>query len=181
MRDSYCAFLVAQRFASHPTILLRSVKEGGQINMQPKTTIDVLIIGAGAAGLAAWRELHSTGFNATVLEARNRIGGRILTDHSTSSPIELGAEFVHGKPKAIWPILEKARLKMLESSDTRMVFDKGGLRACAKYWKIIQTVNGQIKPTQEIPYERFLEAVEASAFEKLITKSYVEAFNAARA
>ena len=62
-----------------------------------------------------------------------------------------------------------------------MVFDKGCLRACAGYWKIIQTANGQIQPTQEIPYERFLEAVEASAFEKLITKSYVEGFNAARA
>ena len=149
--------------------------------MQSKQNIDVLIIGVGAAGLIAWRELHSVGLHVVVLEARDRIGGRILTDHSTSSPIELGAEFVHGKPKAIWPILEKARLKMLESSDTRMVFDKGALRACAKYWKIIQTVNGQIQPTQEIPYERFLEAVEASAFEKLITKSYVEGFNAARA
>jgi len=89
--------------------------------MQPKTTIDVLIIGAGAAGLAAWRELHSTGFNATVLEARNRIGGRILTDHSTPSPVELGAEFVHGKPKAIWSILEKARLEAVESSDALLV------------------------------------------------------------
>jgi len=105
--------------------------------MQSKQNIDVLIIGVGAAGLIAWRELHSVGLHVVVLEARDRIGGRILTDHSTSSPIELGAEFVHGKPKAIWPILEKARLKMLESSDTRMVFDKGGLRACAEYWKII--------------------------------------------
>src|SRR5258708_15966325 len=92
--------------------------------MQSKQNIDVLIIGVGAAGLMAWRELHSVGLHVVVLEARDRIGGRILTDHSTSSPIELGAEFVHGKPKAIWPILEKARLKMLESSDTRMVFDK---------------------------------------------------------
>jgi len=113
--------------------------------MQSKQNIDVLIIGVGAAGLIAWRELHSVGLHVVVLEARDRIGGRILTDHSTSSPIELGAEFVHGKPKAIWPILEKARLKMLESSDTSMVFDKGGLRACAEYWKIIQTVNGQIQ------------------------------------
>jgi monoamine oxidase len=103
--------------------------------MQSKQNIDVLIVGVGAAGLIAWRELHSAGLHVVVLEARDRIGGRILTDHSTSSPIELGAEFVHGKPKAIWPILEKARLKMLESSDTRMFFDKGGLRTCAEYWK----------------------------------------------
>jgi monoamine oxidase len=149
--------------------------------MQSKENIDVLIIGVGAAGLIAWRELHSVGFQVVVLEARDRIGGRILTDHSTSSPIELGAEFVHGKPKATWPILEKAHLKILETSDTRLVFDQGGLRACPEYWKIFQRVNGQIQPAQEIPYARFLEAAEASAFEKLITKLYVEGFNAARA
>ncbi len=181
MRDSYCAFLVAQRFASHPTILLRSVKEGGQINMQPKTTIDVLIIGAGAAGLAAWRELHSTGFNATVLEARNRIGGRILTDHSTPSPVELGAEFVHGKPKAIWSILEKARLEAVESSDALLVSGKGELRPYPAIWKIVEKVNKQIDPIQEISYDRFLATADASPFEKLVAKSYVEGFNAARA
>src|SRR5258708_27189143 len=114
MRDSICAFPVAQTFASHPTILLRSVRKGGQINMQPKTTIDVLIIGAGAAGLAAWRELHSTGLNAAVLEARDRIGGRIFTDHSTPSPVELGAEFVHGKANALCSMLDQARLDVLE-------------------------------------------------------------------
>jgi monoamine oxidase len=96
--------------------------------MQPEKSIDVLIIGAGAAGLAAWRELHSGGLNLVVLEARDRIGGRILTDHSTHSPVELGAEFVHGKPPAIWSILEKAWLEVVESSGTRLVWSKEGLR-----------------------------------------------------
>jgi monoamine oxidase len=75
--------------------------------MDCKQEIDVLIIGAGAAGLTAWRKLHSAGLRVVLLEARKRIGGRILTDYSTSSPIELGAEFVQGKPEAVWPILEK--------------------------------------------------------------------------
>jgi len=149
--------------------------------MQPETTIDVLIIGAGAAGLAAWRELHSSGLKAAVLEARNRIGGRILTDHSTPSPVELGAEFVHGQPKAIWSILEKARLKVVESSDTRLVSGRGGLRRYPAYWKIIEKVNKQIDPAQEISYDQFLATAEASPFEKLVAKSYVEGFNAARA
>ena len=149
--------------------------------MQPETTIDVLIIGAGAAGLAAWRDLHSTGLKVAVLEARNRIGGRILTDHSTPSPVELGAEFVHGKPKAIWSILEKARLKAVESSDTRLVSGKGGLRPYPAFWKIIEKVNKQIDPAQEISYDQFLAAADASPFEKLVAKSYVEGFNAARA
>src|SRR5258707_12584239 len=103
--------------------------------MEPETTIDVLIIGAGAAGLAAWRELHSIGLNVAVLEARNRIGGRILTDHSTPSPVELGAEFVHGKPRPIWSILENARLQRGELADTRLVSGQGGLRPCPPSWK----------------------------------------------
>jgi monoamine oxidase len=149
--------------------------------MDCKQQIDVLIIGAGIAGLTAWRELHSASLRAVLLEARKRIGGRILTDYSTSSPIELGAEFVHGKPKAIWPILEKARLEIVESSDSRMFFDQGRLCSYGEYWKIIQAVNGQIEPDRDIAYEGFLEEVETSALAKRITKSYVEGFNAARA
>src|SRR4029077_14231055 len=149
--------------------------------MDCKQEIDVMIIGAGAAGLTAWRELHSAGLQVVLLEARKRIGGRILTDYSTSSPIELGAEFVHGKPKSVWPILEKANLEIVESSDSRMFLDQGRLFHFEEYWKIIQAVNGQIEPTRDIAYEGFLEKVETSALAKRITKSYVEGFNAARA
>src|ERR1051325_5048493 len=59
---------------------------------------DVIIIGAGAAGLIAARELSNNGYHVTVLEARDRIGGRIHTLHDPqfSVPIELGSEFIHG-------------------------------------------------------------------------------------
>jgi len=149
--------------------------------MQPERTNDVVIIGAGAAGLAAWRELHSAGLDPVVLEARDRIGGRILTDHSTHSLVELGAEFVHGRPPATWSILEKARLGVVESSGTRMVSSKEGLRPCPQYWEIIQRVDAQINPTREISYDQFLAEAQASPFEKLVARSYVEGFNAAHA
>jgi monoamine oxidase len=59
----------------------------------------VLIIGAGAAGLMAARELSAHGHAVTILEARNRAGGRMHTLHPVSFtvPVEAGAEFVHGK------------------------------------------------------------------------------------
>src|SRR5215216_7710959 len=72
---------------------------------------DILIIGAGAAGLAAARELTVAGRNVIVLEARERIGGRINT-HFDTWPIELGAEFVHGKPPETLKIVERAQLKL---------------------------------------------------------------------
>src|SRR5439155_1692882 len=61
--------------------------------------VDVLVLGAGAAGLAAARDLSHAGLRVTVIEARPRIGGRVLTVHDPRSPvpIELGAEFIHGE------------------------------------------------------------------------------------
>lgn len=59
---------------------------------------DVVVIGAGASGLAAARVLEERGYDVVVLEARERIGGRVFThrDRNTPVPVELGAEFVHG-------------------------------------------------------------------------------------
>jgi monoamine oxidase len=59
---------------------------------------DIIVIGAGAAGLAAARALHDAGRKVIVLEARDRLGGRACTDDTLADfPIELGAEFIHGE------------------------------------------------------------------------------------
>jgi len=59
---------------------------------------DVVVIGAGAAGLAAARELHQARRNVLVVEARNRLGGRIWTDREWAGvPVELGASWIHGE------------------------------------------------------------------------------------
>ncbi|HYJ11939.1 MAG TPA: FAD-dependent oxidoreductase, partial [Polyangiaceae bacterium] len=61
---------------------------------------DVVVVGAGAAGLSAARLLTKHGLGCLVLEASSTIGGRIRTLRlpEWELPIELGAEFVHGKP-----------------------------------------------------------------------------------
>lgn len=56
----------------------------------------VLVIGAGIAGLAAARELRSRGFTVTVLEARDRVGGRVWTDRSLGVPVDMGAAWIEG-------------------------------------------------------------------------------------
>ncbi len=75
-------------------------------------TTDVAVIGAGAAGLAAAKVLADAGRSVIVLEARSRIGGRILThqDKSFAFPIELGAEFIHGRPAVTWELVRSAGL-----------------------------------------------------------------------
>lgn len=57
---------------------------------------DVLVIGAGISGLAAAKDLVSKGKHVIVLEAQQVIGGRILTDRSLGSSLDLGASWIHG-------------------------------------------------------------------------------------
>src|SRR5690348_4391288 len=56
----------------------------------------VLVIGAGMAGLVAARLLHDSHFPVTVLEARDRLGGRLWTDESLGVPCDLGGSWIHG-------------------------------------------------------------------------------------
>ncbi|WP_322816045.1 NAD(P)/FAD-dependent oxidoreductase [Chloroflexus sp.] len=70
---------------------------------------DVLVIGAGIAGLAAAYALQAAGLQVIVVEARQRIGGRIWTD-TRYGPVECGAEFIHGHRAATWELVQRAGL-----------------------------------------------------------------------
>ncbi|KAH7847338.1 hypothetical protein Vadar_024895 [Vaccinium darrowii] len=68
-----------------------SVHHGSEVGKK------IIVIGAGPAGLTAARHLQRQGFSVTVLEARNRIGGRVYTDRSSLSvPVDLGASIITG-------------------------------------------------------------------------------------
>jgi monoamine oxidase len=75
---------------------------------------DVVIIGAGVAGLTAARDLTTAGARVLVLEARDRLGGRVMTHHAAEGPVELGAEFVHGAFPEILAVAQEAGLRLRE-------------------------------------------------------------------
>ncbi len=76
----------------------------------------MIVIGAGIAGVAATQRLAGAGMNVLLLEARERLGGRIFTQHHNGYPVELGAEFMHGRPPEIVNIAKTAGLKLSENS-----------------------------------------------------------------
>jgi monoamine oxidase len=75
---------------------------------------DVLVLGAGMAGLAAAERLAAGGLRVLVLEARDRIGGRIHTVHDPDlhHPVDLGAEFVHGHPPELVELIRHVGLTL---------------------------------------------------------------------
>jgi monoamine oxidase len=87
----------------------------------------VVVIGAGAAGLAAAGELVRAGLAVQVLEASSRIGGRIFTIDVGEFPIELGAEFVHGHPEVLSELIEKNRLELEELEGDELRSESGKL------------------------------------------------------
>src|SRR5688572_24103362 len=74
----------------------------------------------GAAGLAAAWELTQAGRSAVVIEARQRIGGRVYTLHDRGSPVpaELGAEFVHGEAPDSFSIIRSAQIQVAQLPDS---------------------------------------------------------------
>ena len=79
--------------------------------------VDVVIVGAGMAGLAAASALVDAGVATIVLEGRDRIGGRIWTDRSLGVPLELGASWIHGE-KGKNPVTALARSLNLKTTIT---------------------------------------------------------------
>jgi monoamine oxidase len=87
----------------------------------------IVVIGAGAAGLMAARELGRAGRKVTVLEARDRCGGRIhpLPAAEFGHPAEGGAEFVHGEAPVTHGLLREAGLSLLSIQGTQWTVEDG--------------------------------------------------------
>jgi monoamine oxidase len=75
-----------------------------------------VVIGAGMAGAAAAQALAAAGVRVTVLEARNRVGGRIRSDRTWGPPVELGAAWIHGTGgNPLVPLARDAGLRLVST------------------------------------------------------------------
>ncbi|WP_439394946.1 flavin monoamine oxidase family protein [Bradyrhizobium sp. PMVTL-01] len=110
----------------------------------------IVIVGAGAAGLMAARELARAGKRVTILEARERCGGRIhpLPAAEFGYPADGGAEFIHGEAPVTRALLREAGLALREIAGTQWSFDGIGLSREERhdqYEAELQAVLGALK------------------------------------
>ncbi len=152
----------------------------------PAIAADVLVLGAGAAGLAAAATLARAGLDVRVAEARNRVGGRIhsLTGPQWPAPVELGAEFVHGLAPATRAWLDEAGAAVVETGGPRFRLRNGRLEAdSGPFEALARGLRSLDRPAHDLSFEALLAGPAAgfSAEAKDLARMLVEGFDAADA
>ena len=142
---------------------------------------DVVVIGAGAAGLAAARDLSARGVRVEVIEARDRIGGRIHTlERPTLPPIELGADFLD-VPGPAWDVLRSDGRVALRSAGGMWEVRRGRARRLELH-AMVERVLGRLRnpPERDSPFEEWLRRQRSvDARSRTWVRRYVEGFHAA--
>jgi monoamine oxidase len=156
--------------------------------MSPHTNdlIDAIIVGAGAAGLMAARELKRAGKQVLVLEASNRAGGHVMTLYDTTAgvPIELGAEFIHGDAPETTRLLDEARLVTVPVMGRHYRSDRGELSPIGQAWERIGRVFAHLNPKRknDRSFQEFLDDKPGGARlseERELARGFVQGFFAA--
>jgi monoamine oxidase len=122
---------------------------------------DVVVIGAGAAGLAAAAHLGRHRKSVCILEARERVGGRIYSvrPSGTAFPLELGAEFIHGESEAVFEQLRLSGDVAVDASHTRFrARSPGELRQAEDLFENMKERLRRVqKPRADMSFAEFLE------------------------
>lgn len=151
-----------------------------------KNSVDVLIIGAGAAGLAAATRLTELGANVLVVEARDRIGGRVRTvrDRRSPVPIELGAEFLHGDAPELRAIARDALLRTVDIAGERWLASHGRFTPLDDYWTRLDRILSHAVPHRipDRPLARMFDERPGGARfaqDRWLAREFVQGFHAA--
>jgi monoamine oxidase len=147
---------------------------------------DVVIVGAGATGLFAARELTRAGMRVIVLEASQRVGGRMCTELESGAgrPIELGAEFVHGDAPATTRLLDEARLATVPVTGRHYRSDRGELSPQGPVWERMRRVFAHMSKRRkhDRSFQEFLDGTPGGASlraERELARGFVQGFNGA--
>lgn len=150
-----------------------------------ENSFDIIVIGAGAAGLMAAWELAQTGKKTAVIEAKDHVGGRAHTmnDKNFELPVELGAEFVHGDLELTQMLLEKAGVEQYTVNGDIWQDEDDELDEQKDFIEDYSSLNKKFKEVKEdISVAKFIEKhLQGKEFEEVrfSLKNYVEGYYAA--
>lgn len=129
----------------------------------------IIVVGAGMAGLAAARTLNNAGFAVTVLEGRDRIGGRVWTSHKwADAPMDLGASWIHGiRGNPITALADEVGVpRQVTDYDNGVLFDMDGRelsdQAWDRYEEISEQITDAVEKAQSLNQDSSIEAAIAS-------------------
>jgi monoamine oxidase len=144
---------------------------------------DVVIIGAGVAGLTAARALAEAGRSVLLLEARDRVGGRVWTRHEidTTAPVELGAEFIHGQIPPTLELLREAGDAALHESGTHWTFQQGALQRQSGdlFGEVQRAMQHADLDRRDLSFQEFLDQAGLSNEAAELARRFVQGFDAA--
>jgi monoamine oxidase len=140
---------------------------------------EVIVIGAGAAGLTVARDLTAAGLRVLLLEARDRLGGRIMTHHTPDGPIELGAEFVHGAFEEIIGVAEQARLPLRETDRNSARERQEGSAPRADFFSAIDALLAHASGGEDESFQHLVDRVDVDPEIKARALGLVEGYHAA--
>ena len=141
---------------------------------------DIVVIGAGAAGLAAADELVRAGRDVLLLEARSRVGGRCWTRRMSglAVPVELGAEFIHGEAAETHGLLARAGVAAVDSVRSQRWADRGRLRRVDAFAEAQRAVRGA-SIDGDISFDALLRGRRLPGKTRIFARAMVEGFDAA--
>lgn len=141
---------------------LRRAPCNSEVERRYTASPSVIVIGGGFAGIAAARALHDASFQVTLLESRDRIGGRVHTDYSFGFPVDLGASWLHGvcKENPLAPVIGRLGLPLYRTSGDNSVLYDHDLESYALFdMDGNQVPQGLVKKVGEA-FERILEETD---------------------
>jgi monoamine oxidase len=141
----------------------------------------VIVIGAGAAGLAAADALAHAGRAVLILEARDRVGGRCWTRRmpGLDIPVELGAEFIHGEAAATRAFLAEAGIAAVDSTRQQRYLDRGRLRRMNAFAEAQRAVQRAPVLRRDVSFDALLARTRVSRKTKTFARMMVQGFDAA--
>ncbi len=144
----------------------------------------VIVVGAGMAGLSCARALAERGLKVLVLEARERVGGRIATVRPAGQEaVELGAEFVHGRPAELLALIEEAGCELYERDGAQLCLNDGRVEECGEQMVSMFDPLEDLKAFQgkDMSFAAYMDATDLTEEQRQSATGYVEGFNAADA